>query len=148
MKKERQQMIREIIENNKINTQDELIKKLNEQGYFATQATMSRDIKELALIKISIGKDSYRYGLPTEVTVSESKLRFMLKEFILNYAVSENILVIRTAPGNANAVAVAMDNAQWEEILGSIAGDDTIFIVVRKREDIQPLLEKLGSYLD
>ena len=148
MKTKRHRKIMELIKENTIGTQEELAEKLKEAGFNVTQATVSRDIKELALIKISMGKDSYRYGLPTEVTVSESKLRFMLKEFILNYAVSENILVIRTAPGNANAVAVAMDNAQWEEILGSIAGDDTIFIVVRKREDIQPLLEKLESYLD
>ena len=80
--------------------------------------------------------------------MSESKLRFMLKEFVLNYAVSENILVIRTAPGHANAVAVSLDNAQWEEILGSIAGDDTIFILARKREEIPTLLERLESYLD
>ena len=72
----------------------------------------------------------------------------MLKEFVLNYASSENILVIRTAPGNANAVASALDNAQWAEILGSVAGDDTILVVARKMEEIPNIIEKLESYLD
>ncbi|MBR6756345.1 MAG: arginine repressor [Peptococcaceae bacterium] len=148
MKTKRHRKIMELIKENSIGTQEELAEKLKEAGFAVTQATVSRDIKELALIKISVGKDSYRYGLPTEVTMSESKLRFMLKEFVLNYAVSENILVIRTAPGHANAVAVSLDNAQWEEILGSIAGDDTIFILARKREEIPTLLERLESYLD
>ena len=64
------------------------------------------------------------------------------------YAASENILLVRTAPGNANAVASALDNAQWGEILGSVAGDDTILVVARKKEDIPCIIEKLESYLD
>ena len=121
---------------------------LKKEGFNVTQATVSRDIKELALIKITAGNDQYRYSLPTEITVSETRLRFMLKEFVLNYASSENILVIRTAPGNANAVASALDNAQWAEILGSVAGDDTILVVARKMEEIPNIIEKLESYLD
>lgn len=72
----------------------------------------------------------------------------MLKEFVLNYAASENILIVRTAPGNANAVASALDNAQWSEILGSVAGDDTILVVARKKEEIPNIIDKLESYLD
>lgn len=148
MKTRRHRKILELIKENSIGTQEDLAERLKAAGFNVTQATVSRDIKELALIKISVGKDSYRYALPTEVMVSDTRLRFMLQEFVLNYAVSDNILVIRTAPGNANAVAVALDNAQWGEILGSIAGDDTIFIVVRKKEEIPELLERLESYLD
>ena len=72
----------------------------------------------------------------------------MLKEFVLNYAASGNILVVRTAPGNANAVASALDNAQWGEILGSVAGDDTILVIARNEEEIPNIINKLESYLD
>ena len=123
MKTKRHRKILEIIKENNVGTQEELAELLKQDGFNVTQATVSRDIKELALIKISVGNDRYRYSLPTEITVSETRLRFMLKEFVLNYAASENILIVRTAPGNANAVASALDNAQWAEILGSVAGD-------------------------
>ena len=148
MKTKRHRKILELIKENIVGTQEELADLLKKEGFNVTQATVSRDIKELALIKITAGNDQYRYSLPTEITVSETRLRFMLKEFVLNYASSENILVIRTATGNANAVASALDNAQWAEILGSVAGDDTILVVARKMEEIPNIIEKLESYLD
>ena len=148
MKTKRHRKILEIIKENIVDTQEELAELLKQDGFNVTQATVSRDIKELALIKISVGNDRYRYSLPTEITVSETRLRFMLKEFVLNYAASENILIVRTAPGNANAVASALDNAQWAEILGSVAGDDTILVVARKKEEIPDIIDKLESYLD
>lgn len=147
MKTKRQRKILELIKDNVVATQEELADLLKQEGFQVTQATVSRDMKELALIKISFGKDQYRYAVPNEFTVSETRLRFMLKEFVLNYASSENILVIRTAPGNANAVASALDNAQWEEILGSVAGDDTILLVARKKTEIPVIIEKLERYL-
>ena len=101
MKKERQQMIREIIENNKINTQDELIKKLNEQGYFATQATMSRDIKELKLTKISDGANGYYYVFPSTVGVADiNKLNASLTHLILSVRFAQNIIVIKATKMN------------------------------------------------
>ena len=148
MKTKRHRKILELIKENIVGTQEELADLLKKEGFNVTQATVSRDIKELALIKITAGNDQYRYSLPTEITVSETRLRFMLIEFVLNYASSEIILVIRTAPGNANAVASALDNAQWAEILGSVAGDDTILVVARKMEEIPNIIEKLESYLD
>ncbi len=148
VKTKRHRKILEIIKENVVGTQEELADFLKADGFNVTQATVSRDIKELALIKIAVGGDQYRYSLPTEITVSETRLRFLLKEFVLNYASSENILVVRTAPGNANAVASALDNAQWGEILGSVAGDDTILVVARKKEDIPKIIDKLESYLD
>ena len=148
MKSKRHVKILELIEKYTIETQEELSEYLEKEGFYVTQATVSRDIKELALIKIPTSDDQYRYALPMEVAVSETRLRFLLKEFVLNYAASENILLVRTAPGNANAVASALDNAQWGEILGSVAGDDTILVVARKKEDIPCIIEKLESYLD
>ena len=148
MKTKRHRKILEIIKENIVGTQEELAEMLKKEGFNVTQATVSRDIKELALIKISAGNDQYRYSFPTEITVSETRLRFMLKEFVLNYAASENILIVRTAPGNANAVASALDNAQWAEILGSVAGDDTILVVARRKDEIPVIINKLESYLD
>ena len=148
MKTKRHRKILELIKENVVGTQEELADLLKQDGFAVTQATVSRDIKELALIKIPTSDDQYRSALPMEVAVSETRLRFLLKEFVLNYAASENILLVRTAPGNANAVASALDNAQWGEILGSVAGDDTILVVARKKEDIPCIIEKLESYLD
>lgn len=148
VKTKRHRKILEIIKENIVGTQEELADMLKAEGFNVTQATVSRDIKELALIKITAGNDQYRYSLPTEITVSETRLRFMLKEFVLNYAASGNILVVRTAPGNANAVASALDNAQWGEILGSVAGDDTILVIARTEEEIPNIINKLESYLD
>ena len=112
MKTKRHRKILELIKENVVGTQEELADLLKQDGFAVTQATVSRDIKELALIKIPTSDDQYRYALPMEVAVSETRLRFLLKEFVLNYAASENILLVRTAPGNANAVASALDNAQ------------------------------------
>lgn len=148
VKTKRHRKILEIIKENNVGTQEELAELLAQEGIPVTQATVSRDIKELALIKVGAGNDQYRYAMPTEVAVSETRLRFMLKEFVLNYAASGNILVVRTAPGNANAVASALDNAQWAEILGSVAGDDTILLVARAVEDIPTIIDKLEAYLD
>ena len=148
VKTKRHRKILEIIKENVVGTQEELAELLKQEGFHVTQATVSLDIKELALIKISAGNDQYRYSLPTEITVSESRLRFMLKEFVQNYAASENLLVVRTAPGNANAVASALDNAQWAEIMGSVAGDDTILVVARNKEEIPKIIDRLESYLD
>ena len=82
VKTKRHRKILEIIKENVVGTQEELAELLKQEGFHVTQATVSRDIKELALIKISAGNDQYRYSLPTEITVSESRLRFMLKEFV------------------------------------------------------------------
>ena len=148
MKSKRHRKILEVIKEQNISTQEELADILKKAGFNVTQATVSRDIKELALIKVNAGNDQYKYALPSEITVSETRLRFMLKEFVINYDYSENILVIRTAPGNANAVASALDNAQWSEIIGSVAGDDTILIVVKTKEAVKDVIKRLEGYLD
>ena len=143
MKTKRHRKILELIKENVISTQEELADILRAEGYNVTQATVSRDIKELALVKVSAGGDNYKYALPPEVSVSESRLRFMLKEFVINYDYSENIMIIHTAPGNANAVASALDTAKWENIMGSVAGDDTILLVIKPKEAMDAVIEKL-----
>lgn len=148
MKTRRHRKILELIKEYPIATQEELADILRAEGYNVTQATVSRDIKELALVKVNFGNDQSKYALPTEMTVSDARLRFMLKEFVINYDYSENIMIIRTAPGNANAVASALDNAGWSNIIGSVAGDDTILLVIKPREAIASVIEKLDSYLE
>ena len=147
MKAERQAKILDLIVKKEIGTQEELTMELERAGFVATQATVSRDIKELALVKVSAGGEQYKYAMPPEVSVSESRLRFMLKEFVINYDYSENIMIIHTAPGNANAVASALDTAKWENIIGSVAGDDTILLVIKPKEAVSKIIEKLEWYL-
>ena len=140
MKKERQEKIREIIENYKIDTQEELINRLKESGFSATQATMSRDIKDLKLTKISDGVDGYYYVFPNTMSVSDiNKLNASLTHLIISVTNAMNIIVIKTHAGMAQAVATGIDNIKSEEILGCVAGDDTIFIVTTSPEIAQTI---------
>ena len=135
MKKERQAKIKELIEKYKIDTQDELIKRLKESGFSATQATMSRDIKELKLTKISDGKNSYYYVFPNSLSAENiNKLNASLTHLITSVNCAMNIIVIKTHAGMAQAVATGIDNIKSTDILGCIAGDDTIFIVTTTPE--------------
>jgi transcriptional regulator of arginine metabolism len=140
MKKERQEKIKEIIENYKIDTQDELIKRLKDCGYSATQATMSRDIKDLKLTKISDGVNGYYYVFPNTMSVSDiNKLNTSLTHLITSVNCAMNIIVIKTHAGMAQAVATGIDNIKSDEILGCVAGDDTIFIVTNTPEIAQSI---------
>lgn len=128
MKKERQARIREIIKNYRIDTQDELIRRLGESGISATQATVSRDIKDLKLTKISDGSSGYYYALPSGSSSDIGKLNASLTNLIVSVTSAMNIIVIRTHPGMAQAVATGIDNIRSSDILGCVAGDDTIFV--------------------
>ena len=148
MKKERQQKIREIIENNKIDTQDELIKKLKESGFSATQATMSRDIKELKLTKISDGVNGYYYVAPSAIGANDiNKLNASLTHLILSVKYAQNVIVIKTHAGMAQAVATGIDNIKSDEILGCVAGDDTIFVVVSNNDAAQGISSKIKTMM-
>ncbi|MDK2823239.1 MAG: transcriptional regulator of arginine metabolism [Clostridia bacterium] len=148
LKTKRHKKILELIQNQIISTQEEVAEALRKEGFNVTQATVSRDIKELGLIKVAIGNEMYKYALPMEVTVSESRLKFMIKEFVLKYDYSENIIVIKTPPGNAQAVASVIDNAQWREVIGTVAGDDTILLVIKPVSAVPTVIKKINSYLD
>ena len=140
MKKERQAKIREIVENYKIDTQDELIKRLKESGYSATQATMSRDIKELKLTKISDGINGYYYAFPTSLGSNDlGKLTESLTHLIVSVNSAMNIIVIKTHAGMAQAVATGIDNIKTDDILGCVAGDDTIFVVTSNTDTAQSI---------
>lgn len=148
MKKERQEKIKQIIENHKIDTQDELIKRLKENGFSATQATMSRDIKELKLTKISDGVNVYYYVFPHSVRSSDfNKLNDSLTHLIISVNCAMNIIVIKTHAGMAQAVATGIDNIKSDDILGCVAGDDTIFVVASTPDVAQNIGAKIKTMM-
>ncbi|WP_238480272.1 arginine repressor [Mangrovibacterium lignilyticum] len=135
----RQLAIKQIIVSSEIHSQDELLVKLHEQGYHLTQATLSRDMKTLKVAKVPSGDQGYIYVMPEGVNIesrdSGDEVNFLADGFRdLNF--SGNLAVMRTRPGYASSIAAVLDNAEPYEILGSIAGDDTILLVMR--EGISP----------
>ncbi len=144
MKQNRHQKIVEIVSKYRVQTQEELISHLNDSGFNVTQATVSRDIRELSLSKVS-QNGSYCYALPKiEGDSSEDKYRKMLKDSIIEVNYAQNIVIVKTYPGMANAAAAALDAANHDEIMGTLAGDDTIFIVVSDQETAQAFAESLN----
>ena len=146
MKNRRQRRILEIVSNETIGTQKELAERLQQEGFETTQATISRDIKELLLVKVNIGGDRYKYVIAQDTPVTDAKLRMVLQEFIISYDYSENLLVLNTAPGNANTVASAIDRASWPQVIGSLAGDDTVMLVIKPASAVHEVVEKIEDY--
>ena len=146
MKNRRQRRILEIVSNETIGTQKELAERLQQEGFETTQATISRDIKELLLVKVNIGGDRYKYVIAQETPITDAKLRMVLREFILSYDYSENLLILNTAPGNANTVASAIDRARCPQVIGTLAGDDTVMLVIKPKEAVQEVVEKIEDY--
>ena len=132
MKKKRLVKILEIIADNPVTTQEELQDMLQKSGYDVTQATVSRDIRELKIAKMTTGKGTYRYVLPKQVEGGTGmKFNSALVDSIVSVDHACNVVVLKTYPGMANAVAVGIDSMNLREILGSVAGDDTIIVVTR-----------------
>lgn len=148
MKSKRQKRIIEIISKDAIGTQDELADVLHKEGIQVTQATVSRDIKELHLIKVARG-DGYAYSLPKGQMPlrDENRLRRVFRDAVLGIVSSENIVVLHTLPGNANSVCSLLDAAEWEEFLGAVAGDDTIIIVAKSKADAETLVDRMQGFL-
>lgn len=135
MKKNRHEKIIEIVEKYDVETQDELIEHLRRTGYDVTQATVSRDIRELKLTKVMGDKGSYRYQLPkSNESLSNFKFNHALAESITSVDYALHTVVVKTFPGMAQAVAVGIDSLKLPVILGCVAGDDTIVIIARSPE--------------
>lgn len=149
MKARRQMKVQEIITKEIIHTQEDLADKLRFAGFDVTQATVSRDIKEMGLIKVPSAGDEYRYSVPTEVhpTNLQDRLKRLLRETVVSINDTESLIVIRTIPGNAHALAAIMDNSNWEEVIGTVAGDDTILLVIKPKEAVQMVLERISTLL-
>jgi transcriptional regulator of arginine metabolism len=135
-------VVKEMIKNNRIDNQDMLLEMLKKEGFTVTQATLSRDLKMLKVGKISDGWSGYYYALPENDLISESEKSYMqdVRRGILSIEFSSNFGVVKTRIGHANSVALALDVLALPEILGTLAGDDTIFIILREgmsKEDLQ-----------
>lgn len=144
MKVERHSKIVELIGKYEIGTQEELAQRLNESGFHVTQATVSRDIRELKLTKVQAENGKQRYVV-LEAPKGTSAIKYIriFKDGFASMDMAQNILVIKTVSGMAMAVAAALDAIQFHEIVGCIAGDDTIMCAVRSVDDTIILMEKL-----
>lgn len=148
MKNARQTAILSIIEQNDIETQEELAGKLKEMGIVVTQATVSRDIKELRLLKVLSAKGGYKYATAdkAEHGLSDRFVR-MFVDSVLSIQYANNIIVIKTLSASANVAAEAIDSMRLPEILGTMAGDNTILVVARSEEDAARLTERFQDMI-
>lgn len=148
MKISRHSKILEIIENNVIETQEELAEQLKKSGINVTQATVSRDIKELRLIKVLTEDGRYKYAAMKEQNSMLSERLFKtFSETVLSVDYSGNIIVVKTFSGAANAAGEAIDAFDIKEIVGTVAGDNTIFILVRNAENVSTVIEKFKKLM-
>ncbi|NBD22674.1 transcriptional regulator AhrC/ArgR [Paenibacillus glycinis] len=144
MKSVRQMKIRELITGQIIETQDDLVESLRAAGLQVTQATVSRDIKEMQLVKVPIDDGRYKYSIPQETrTHSISKLKRTLSDHFLHIDFTDNLVVMKCLPGTANAIGAMIDNMEWVEVMGTICGDDTILIICRTRTLSGEIVDRL-----
>ena len=144
MKSERQRAIVELLRARHIETQSELALALQELGFSVTQATVSRDIREMRLVKTAAAEGGYKYALPEPEgkSVNERMIR-ILKDSLLEVDHAGHMVVVKTLSGAANSAAEALDSMEWPEILGSIAGDNTLFMVARNEEDAEAVATRI-----
>ena len=149
VKTKRHAKILEIIHSTPVDTQDELLKRLRECGFDVTQATVSRDIKELHLIKEPAGQGRYRYAVSAHRTKLNfaDKLRTIFRESVLTVDNAQNIVVIKTLPGLANAAGSAVDGMDVPYLVGSLAGDDTALLIMRDTESALDFTEEIKEML-
>ena len=149
MKTKRQSKILELIQNNDIETQEELQSFLEKDGFAVTQATVSRDIRELKLTKIATNEGKQKYVSLNDNTedLSEKYVR-VLKDGFISMDMAQNILVIKTVSGMAGAVCASIDAMRLHEIVGSIAGDDTIMCAIRTTEDTVAIMKRLRRIIE
>lgn len=140
--------IRELIAENEIETQDDLVDRLKALGYNVTQATVSRDIKELHLVKVPTVSGQYKYSLPADQRFNPlEKLKRLIVDAFVKIEQASHFIVLKTLPGNAQAVGALIDNLDWEEIIGTICGDDTCLIICRTPEQAENIQERFINML-
>lgn len=147
-KDQRQKRIQEIIAKEAISTQSDLVERLNKEGMQVTQATVSRDINDMRLVRVPMGKSRHRYALAqvSQDTNVVDELHQLFRTLVRDIDRGENILIIKTAEGHASGVAFLMDKLQRDDIVGTIAGQDTILVVARTTAEGEELLEELHSW--
>ena len=143
-KRERQATMLQLVKAHRIPNQERFRELLSADGFDVTQATLSRDIRELRLIKVAGAEGTAYYRMPEEWE-NKPPLQTLLPIMYLSAEGAGNLLVVRTVPGSAAAVAIAIDWEEWPEVVGTIAGDDTIFIAVRSDTEMQVLIDRLSE---
>lgn len=148
MKRQRHRMILEIIENQAIETQEALSEALRKYGFDVTQATVSRDIKELRLFKVMGDDGVYRYAVAerSEQGLTE-RLRRVFAETVQSVDYACNQIIIKTLPGGAHAAAEMVDTMRWKEVVGTLAGDNTILVILRTMEDAPEVVERFKGMM-
>ncbi len=148
MKGQRHIKIREIISSRDIETQDELVNELRTAGFQVTQATVSRDIKELLLVKVPLDDGRYKYSMPTDQRYNPvQKLKRALVDNFVHIDHSGNLVVMKCLPGTANSIAALLDNMEWSEIMGTISGDDTILLICREPDNSQTVISQIMGFI-
>ncbi len=148
MKTRRQAAILDLINENAIETQEELLNRLKEKGYNVTQATVSRDIKELRLLKTLSNDGKYRYtSYSKSVSEATQNITGFINRSIISIKLAQNIVVIKTLAGMANAICASIDSVDFKGVLGTIAGDDTIFIVCTDNDKAADFVFEIKKYL-
>ena len=148
MKTVRQVAILDIIEKQEIETQEELASALNARGIRVTQATVSRDIKELRLLKVLTPSGKYKYatGDQADNNLTDRFIR-MLAESLLSVSSANNLIVVKTLSGSANVAAEALDSMHWPEVLGTLAGDNTVLLIIRSNEETIPVTSRIRELM-
>jgi len=148
VKARRHQRILDIVRSKPIQTQEDLSAELAREGMSVTQATISRDIKELRLIKAPVGDGSYRYTVPVDRNIDDINRRIerVFREAVISVEDSDNIVVIKTLEGAAQAVGAIVDDLDWPEVVGSLAGDDTIFVVVKPADKTLEIMARFNKF--
>lgn len=147
-KNKRKEKILEIVSKTEVNTQEELIAVLQAQGLSVTQATVSRDIKELGLVKVSGKVKKYRYARPEDTRTDMSSHIERLRSVVLSCECAQNIVVVKTLAGNGNSIAVVIDGSKPEGVIGSIAGDDTVLMVTVDNDTAVKVRDEFRSIFD
>ncbi len=146
MKKSRHELILNFIKNNNVSRQEEIIKMLLDNGYVVTQATISRDIKELKIIKEHFGKNDIRYAVSEKVD-NEDNYKMIFRRSAISANVAMNIIVIKCYSGTANAACIALDSMNLPGLVGTIAGDDTIFVACKDIDATSHIMNTINTLL-
>jgi transcriptional regulator of arginine metabolism len=149
LKSKRHLKILNLIKNEDIGTQQELVASLHESGIEVTQATVSRDIKKLGLIKVPNGHGGYKYTFSSNRTKGDVKdwLKKMIQDFVVDMDYSDNVIVLKTLLGTAGGLAAAIDNTKWEGIMGTVAGENTILLVIKGKDRTPEIFKRFKELL-
>jgi transcriptional regulator of arginine metabolism len=148
MKGQRHIKIREIITGREIETQDDLVDALRLAGYTVTQATVSRDIKELQLVKVPLADGRYKYSLPSDQKYNPAlKLKRALIDYFGSIDAADNLVVMKSLPGTANTIGELIDNLDWPDVMGTICGDNTVLLICRSPEASGRVVDEILSML-